>query len=164
MTPAEAASILSINPHTVRRWCAAHAPHLSPDANPGKDALRRLTGRDLEVLREVQRLRAQGVQTEAINKRLAALAFAEVDTPAQTAQENDAQRLATPAQTAQDALLLPMLTDAMDKRLDALQRHVDRLERNQRDRVIVFGIGVGVGLVAAILLLLAAYLLATIGG
>lgn len=110
----------------------------------------------------VATLRAQGLQESAINGRLATITFVEVDNPAQTVQENDAQRFATPAQTPQDALLLPMLADAMDKRMEALQRHVDRLERNQRDRAMLFVAGIAVGLVAAILLLLAAYLLATI--
>lgn len=159
MTPAEAAEALHVNPHTVRRWCAAHAANLSPSANQSP---RQLTGRDLEVLRMVATLRAQGLQESAINERLAHITFVEVDNSDDDAQQDALQRFATPPQTAQDGLLLPMAMDGMDKRIDALQRQIERQERNQRDRVLIFIAGACAGLVAAILLLLAAYLLVNI--
>lgn len=159
MTPADVAEILQVNPHTIRRWCVAHAAHLSHGATPGNAAPRRLTGRDLEVLRAVATLRAQGLKETAINERLAKITFVEVDNPAHDSQENPLQRFATPHQTAQDGLLLPVAIDALQKRLDAVDRHFERLERNQRDRVLIFIAGAAVGLVAAILLLLIVYML-----
>jgi DNA-binding transcriptional MerR regulator len=74
-TPHQVGQLLGVNSYTVRRWCADYPGHLSANANPEKGNPRRLTGQDVEVLREVQRMRAEGLQTPAINERLSEVIF-----------------------------------------------------------------------------------------
>jgi len=126
---------------TLRTWIDQYGEYLSKHAAPPAGQQRRVTDQDIAVLRLVADLRKQGKRRGDIVARLSETKPQAGEIIAPTVQENDAQRFATPAQTAQDALLLPMLTDAMDKRLDALQRHIERVERNQRDRALIFVAG-----------------------
>jgi DNA-binding transcriptional MerR regulator len=147
LTPAAVASILDVNVQTVRRWCAAHAAHLSDGASR---APRQLTGRDVEVLKHVASLRAQGLQTDAINEQLATLTFAEVEAPADPPTQ--------PPQQAQDAPQLPaMVVDLLRQEIAAVRLQTDQTARQQRDRVTMLLYGVLIGAVGAIALFWAAY-------
>src|SRR5262245_35688689 len=76
--PHEAATMIGVTVHSIRRWCGWHSAYLSPGASPGTNAPRRLTARDIEVLQAVRDLRAQGLATLAINERLQGMAFADI--------------------------------------------------------------------------------------
>ncbi len=133
LTPATAAQRLCVEVYTVRRWCDWHAAYLSPGASPGPGALRRLNGRDIEVLLQVRDLRAQGLHTETINEQLAGLTFAEIDT-------NESGEIGSELapQPSQEALQAP---SAILVALEAMQRQLDGYQRARRDNVIVFSFG-----------------------
>ena len=102
-------------------------PHLSQAANPGQDKPRRLTQRDIEVLRSVKALRDQGLQTEAINQQLAQLTFAVVET-----SFAEAPQLAP--ETHSTALAPNVAIDATTA-LQAITGRLDAIERTQREAV-----------------------------
>lgn len=142
LSPHQAAQRIGISVHTVRRWCKDHAPYLSPGASPDMGATRRLTGRDIEVLQEVARLRStEGLTTSQVNERLAGLVFSE-----ETAIE--------PAQAAQGGpggAIVPVVV------VEALARIEERLQRVEAQRqrldvaylvVMAFGMGLLIGLAA----------------
>jgi DNA-binding transcriptional MerR regulator len=149
VTPTAAARLLGVNPHTVRRWCAAHADHLSAGANPPANATRRLTGRDVEVLRAVAALRDQGLQESQVNARLADLTIAEVDEGSQeTAQEAPGTQ-ESDREVNYTALVRLSVLEAVygadrerweqerreyQQRIEELQREVGRLEGRQGKR------------------------------
>lgn len=181
-TPAEAANLITnprtnkpVNAHTLRRWCAAHAEYLSADANPGKNVQRRLTARDVEVLRAVADLRAQGENVETINAQLASMTFAVVvddddgdDVKVDTPDVNDASFDVQPAERPQEApLALLAAHNALQSRMDALERRLDNQAAEaraaQQDRMTLFSWGVVVGLAIAVLLFVAAYLFVQLG-
>jgi len=153
LTPHEAAAAVGVGVQSIRRWCEWHAAHLSPGANPGAGMPRRLVARDVEVLKEVKDLRYQGLQTEAINERLAGLTFPEVeniqiiDTPG--LNENNVLDAPSSLQDAQQAFLTPVrLLDDLEKRMDA---KFEALEQRTRPPWwwLVAGIGIGLGLALA---------------
>jgi hypothetical protein len=164
-SPAAAAKLISrppanepVNVHTLRRWCALHAAYLSPGANPNANqsgdapaASRWLTDRDIEVLRTVAQLRADGESTVAINDRLAGMTFAVVvheDNGADNSSNDNVDNLviaATLPQNAQDApesTFLPTVAlssiqsrqDATDARIGARERRLDAQGAEARSR------------------------------
>jgi len=80
LQPYQVAELLGVNVGTIRRWCGWHDSLLSESANPPPGGRRRLTAQDMEVLRAVQAARNEGLQTPAINARLAGKVFAVADT------------------------------------------------------------------------------------
>jgi hypothetical protein len=134
-TPHEAAQMIGTGAHNVRRWCEWHADHLSEGANPGQDKPRRLTARDVEVLKTVNDLRKQGLQTLTINEQLSTMTFAIVDT-------ESLQHPIMPSQAAQEgqggpptALQVVEAINAIESRVEA---RVKALEGRQRDNVLMF--------------------------
>lgn len=117
--PNEAAQLIGVSVHSIRRWCNEHSAALSAAASPQPGAPRQLDDRDLEVLRMVRDLRAQGMTTLAINDRLAETTFATVDSvelaPA-------AQKLPDSPETAL------MILDALERITSPLAARVDALE------------------------------------
>ena len=97
---------MGVGVQSIRRWCEWHSLHLSPGASPGPSVPRRLTKRDVEVLKEVKALRYQGLQTEAINDRLDTMVFPEVDNAADTVDSAALQPASPDAPTAPPATLL----------------------------------------------------------
>lgn len=147
-TPSEAAKLIDTGAHNVRRWAEWHAEHLSQAANPGQDKPRRLTQRDVEVLRSVKALRDQGLQTEAINQQLAQTTFAVVET-----SFTEAPQLAP--ETHSTALAQNVGIDATTA-LQALVGRLDAIERTQRDRFTWFLYGfLACGVLFGLMLLLA---------
>lgn len=154
ITPAAAGEILDVSGMTIRRWCAAHADHLSAGANPAAaNTPRLLTARDVEVLKHVKDLRSQGLTEVSINERLTGITFGEVDPPLQQAAETH--------QEPAVAFLAPALLDALTQRLDAAQAAA---ERAQRDKLWVFIVGFAVGIAAMAALLLIMLGLAALAG
>ena len=147
-TPHSTANMLEITPVTLRRWCAAHAEFLSPGANPPeRGEARRFTGRDIEVLKHIKSLRAQGKTEAKINEQLRTLTFPEIeiiDTPG--LNENNTLEGPPSLRDTQDAFLTPVrLLDDLEKRIEA---KFEALEQRTRPPWwwLVAGIGIGLGL------------------
>ena len=150
LTPAKAAELVGVEVYTIRRWCDWHAAHLSPGASPGAGALRRLTMRDIEVLRHVRDLRAQGLTTSTINEQLAGVTFPEIE-PGDQADNEQTALDALPASQeglGSPQLPIPVLNDH-ETRLDRLERSLVEVQGEARPRWWWFVAGVGVGLGAA---------------
>ena len=79
ITSGDAATEIGVGVHTIRRWCEWHAVHLSPGANPPPGAPRQIVWRDILVFKAIKEMRSQGLQTPAINERLASMTIATVE-------------------------------------------------------------------------------------
>ena len=146
ITASEAARRVGVEVYTLRRWCEWHSVHLSPGANPGEGQNRRLTLRDVEVLRHVRTLRDNGLQTKQINEQLQGIAFAVPDSPEATPEP--------PESITGD--LAPILGIDSQMAVRALVGRLDAIERSQRDRFTWFLFGfLACGVVFGLLLLLA---------
>lgn len=151
--------MLGITPVTLRRWCAAHASYLSPLANPPeRGTARRFTGKDIEVLKHVQSLRAHGLTEAKINEQLRTLTFAEIDNSEQNVDTEPTTDLPVQQETSHNALALRVALDDLEKRFDA---KFAALERNRRDAFVMFGAGF---LAAGVLFLLLIGLAVLYGG
>jgi len=137
--PHDAAVRVGITPASIRRWCEYHAAHLSDSARPLSGVQRRLTGKDIEVLRHVKSLRDQGLTVPIINEQLQGLSFAEidnqVDSDVYTVSPTDA-----PASPQQVQAMLAVL-----ETVNAVQRRLEAVEAvgkaNRRDSVQWFAFG-----------------------
>ena len=147
--------MLEITPVTLRRWCAAHAEFLSPGANPPeRGEARRFTGRDIEVLKHVKSLRAQGKTEAKINEQLRTLTFPEIEEPGDQA---DALTVPPASQEGQGAPQLPAVVhNDLQTKLDRLERSVVRIEAETRPNWWWFAVGLGAGLGLAVVFELAA--------
>jgi DNA-binding transcriptional MerR regulator len=158
-TPHEAAALVGVAVHNVRRWAEYHASHLSDGANPPTGQVKRFNGRDIEVLKHVKALRALGQSVPVINEQLKTITFAQIDNESDSALTVDTV-IATP--TAQEehhkAPALLMVVNDLEKRFDA---KFAALERNRRDGLIMFTAGF---LAAGILFLLLIGLAILYGG
>lgn len=151
----QAAQALGVGVHSIRRWCEYHSDHLSAGARPPTGQARRLTGRDIEVLRTVRDLRAQGMTTQAINERLVNMAFADVDTTAITPASQEGPETGLQVLQHLDSVLRPIAA-----RLDAQDKAIEEMKSRQRSVFTAFGAGV---LVASVFFLLIV-LLIRLGG
>ena len=139
-TPNEAAIMVGTAAHNVRRWTEYHGAHLSPLATPPPGQARRYNGRDIEVLKHVKALRAQGLTVPVINEQLAGLTFAEIDTSAGDSEE--LAPLASPGEIQSTQALVVVVQD--------LQRQIDGIQQARRfDAVGLVGLGIVIGLVFA---------------
>lgn len=147
-TPHSTANMLEITPVTLRRWCAAHAEFLSPGANPPeRGEARRFTGRDIEVLKHIKFLRAQGKTEAKINEQLRTLTFPEIE----PGDQADALTVppASPEGPGVAQWPVPVQND-LGLRLDRLERSLVEVQGEARPRWWWFVAGVGVGLGAAV--------------
>lgn len=153
LTPHEAAGQVGVGVQSIRRWCEWHSIHLSSGASPGPGIPRRLNARDIEVLRQVKDLRYQGLQTEAINDRLADLTFPEIDTEAITTLDSEELAPVAAQEGLQQAQGIIVTLEAMQRQLDGLQaERANRRAGWERDALIfVIGLGVGVLLLVGVL-------------
>lgn len=140
--------MLEITPVTLRRWCAAHAEFLSSGANPPeRGEARRFTGRDIEVLKHVKSLRAQGKTEAKINEQLRTLTFPEIE----PGDQADALTVPPASPEGPGAPQLPaVVLNDLQIKLDRLERSVVQIEGAARPRWWWFVAGVGVGLGAAV--------------
>jgi len=140
--------MLEITPVTLRRWCAAHAEFLSPGANPpGRGEARRFTGRDIEVLKHIKSLRAQGKTEAKINEQLRTLTFPEIVPDDQADNEQTALDTLPASQEGPGAAQLPVR--ALDDLTPILGR-LERLEQGARPNWWWFAVGLGAGLGLAV--------------
>ena len=159
-TPHEAATAVGVGVQSIRRWCEWHAIHLSDSASPGPGIPRRLTRRDVEVLKAVKDLRYQGLQTEAINDRLYSMVFPEIDS-----QVDSAVTIPITPTPDTNALDAQHSTPALTVALFDLERRIDaKLEAIQRSREPSYFVGVGIGFIAALLFMVAIIMLASLYG
>jgi DNA-binding transcriptional MerR regulator len=161
--PHEAAILTGVSVHSIRRWCEYHAAYLSPRANPESGVQRRLTPRDVEVMKHVKSLRDDGLSVNLINEQLAGLTFAEIDSDPST----DSRAIALP--TAQEA---PQSTPGALVTVDTIvdiQRQIATLQQSvnevkQAPRRLEWFSGFGFGFVAALLFVLVILGLAVLYG
>ena len=144
LTPAKAAELVGVEVYTIRRWCDWHAAHLSPGASPGAGALRRLTMRDIEVLKTVRDLRAQGLTTATINEQLAGVTFPEIEPGDQADNEQTALDAPPASQEGLGAAQLPApVQNDLVLRLDRLERSLVEVQGEARPRWWWFAVGLG---------------------
>jgi len=160
LTPHEAAGLVGVGVQSIRRWCEWHAIHLSSGASPGAGIPRRLTGRDIEVLKQVKDLRYQGLQTDAINDRLAQLAFPEIDTDSNITIDTAIAPHNAPDGLQQAPGMVAMIetVNAVQRRLEALERSASEAKQGQRDNIIMFGFGFIAAALMFLLLIVLAWL------
>jgi hypothetical protein len=167
-TPSEVAQLIGEKTYNIRRWCEYHAELLEGGANPGRDQARRLTRRDIEVMREIKKLRDANTPTSIINEKLRTLTFAVVDSDLDSnvdstdmvSVDTPSQDLTpTPPQTVQEALQLPapVLEVYVDlaKRVQALEAAQREARHSRYDGMTMFVAGV---LAAAIFFMLILFL------
>lgn len=152
--PAAAANAVDITPTSIRRWSEYHRLYLSAGANPPAGENRRYTWQDVETLRKIKEMRDNGLGTEAINLALAEV-IRNVDTEVSTEVSTE---LAVEAhQTAPDSQgLAPnaiVALSAMQTQIEALQRSSDEAKRIQQHSILIFVVGVGVGVLLVVGLL-----------
>jgi DNA-binding transcriptional MerR regulator len=154
---------LDVTPNTIRNWSKLYAAWLSPEAaQTDAQTARKYNLRDLEVLRAVAAMRAEGKIHTEIVEALNGMAFPDIvdDQP----QPEAAQLPPQAPQQAQDAPQLPALVvDMLRDEIRAVRLQTDQTQRQQRDRMTMFLYGLMAGLLAGVLLFWLAYLLATIG-
>ncbi len=157
-----ASKMLGIPVHTIRRWCTWHSDLLSTSATP-EQGNRRLTPHDLDVLRDVARLRAMGMQTNEINERLhnkpvmVVAGESQRDSTERTtnAQESPGTALAI----AQVQTVIQPVFDAMAARLSMVEQQQRDIAEQQRDSRRSFMLGVLVGVLAVGVVIIALALL-----
>ena len=127
-TPHNTADMLGITPVTLRRWCDYHKEYLSAGVNPPAGQARRFTGKDIEVLKHVKQLRAQGLTVARINEQLATLTFAEIETEANTGADS----IESPADTrqGQGTAIVPKVDAEF---ITSIERRVGLLERSAQE-------------------------------
>ena len=155
-----ASKMLGIPVHTIRRWCTWHSDLLSTSATP-EQGNRRLTPHDLDVLREVARLRAMGMQTNEINERLHTSPVVVVDGES---QRNDTERTPNAQEGPGTAIALQQVQTVMQPVFDAMTQRLAAVEQQQRDiaeqqrdsrRSFMLGVLVGVLAVGVVIIALA---------
>ena len=82
--PSRAAKQIGTPASTLRHWSKVYAEFLSPGANPGRNEERAFTVADIELLRAVVQLRANGLQPVEIVERLRQDPSAALQTPLAT--------------------------------------------------------------------------------
>jgi len=130
------AALLGVNVGTIRRWTTAHSAHLSHSATPASGGRRKLTPRDLEVLRAVAAMRDEGLATDAINERLAGMAFA---VPISTEQPHETTE--TPQALALRDLPIQTYMEPLTARIAAIERSHEASQRAQRHWLYGFALG-----------------------
>jgi len=158
LTPHEAAQAVGVGVQSIRRWCEWHAAHLNPMASPGPGLARRLTPRDVEVLKAVKAYRYQGLQTDVINEQLQGLSFAEIDNQVDS-ETNTVAPMELPASPQQAQAMLAVLetVNAVQRRLETVEAAGKVSQQNRRDAIYLIAIGIVIGLLFAVGMILLAW-------
>lgn len=162
-TPNQAAKACNVSVNTIRNWCKDYAAHLSAGAQPGGSGARLLTDRDLEVLRYIAQLRAENMTHEQVNQRLAETKIGETETLIQLPPTPEETLQAPPisVQSPSDAIqayqaALTVMA-RMEERYTSLQNQIDTLDKRQAARINSIVMGVILGLLIAVVAILAIY-------
>lgn len=154
-SPSRAARQTGVPMSTLRVWAKQYAEFFSPDANPRPGTERRFTVADLEVLKAISQLRANGLDATEIAERLRQGNVTPAESiVAPVLARNDVER---PTEAPTALALASTLADTVDRRLgtvDTRLQTVDtRLQQLESQRrlvmVALLGVGVGAGIVAA---------------
>lgn len=126
--PSDAAKMLGVSTNTIRNWCDTFSAHLSEEATPPPGAMRRLTERDIEVLRAIAAMREESLQLDEINERLFGMAFPEIS------PENAEPSALVPSEPSYSAIQstnLAAFTEALQN-VSNQQQRIDELDRRLR--------------------------------
>jgi DNA-binding transcriptional MerR regulator len=161
----QAAIKLQVSPNTLRNWSDQYSTYLGESARPGYQPERQFTDKDLTVLTYIKQLRAEGMKEDSIKLRLAETKFTAIEI-----LQTDINRLQqdTTFTTIQNAPDAPESSPASIVVLDAIatmQSDIAALKassqvqlHNQRDGVVMFGMGF-IACAVFVLLLLALFAL-----
>ncbi len=136
--PHDIAGMLGVSAMTVRGWADYHKAHLSEVANPTPGKPRAFTWADVEKFRQIKAWRDSGLSVEAINNTLSGnipKAITTVTTP----DNSTALQTATDAPESTPASIV--MLDAMRSDIEALRAAVAESRHNQRDGVVMLGVG-----------------------
>lgn len=162
-TPNQAAKACNVSVNTIRNWCKDYAGHLSAGAQPGGAGARLLTSRDLEVLRYIAQLRAENMTHEQVNQRLAETKIGETETLVQPTPDlrETLQDPPMPVQSPSDALQAYQaaltIMARVEERHASLQSQIDNLDKRQAARINYVLLGILIGLLIAVVAILAIY-------
>lgn len=138
-TPARAAKQIGIPGSTLRHWSKVYAEFLSDVSNPPSGTQRAFTGQDVETLRAVAQLRANGIGQDEIIARLR-------ENPT-TGQQKPLERatIAPGVVSGENTQLAPLesilarsmgkVDDVADK-LESVDRRLERVE-SQRSMILI---------------------------
>jgi DNA-binding transcriptional MerR regulator len=138
--------------NTVRNWCKDYGQFLSDDATV-TTGQRSFTGRDLEVFKYIALLRSEGMQKGAIVQRLGETTFADIDSGANSIEANPSpgdhsSTVDATLQAHRNELMAPdgapaliVVVDDLQKRMALLEASTKEDRHNQRDGVMMFGLG-----------------------
>lgn len=137
---------------TVRRWCKAFASYLSDACNGNP---RQIGARDLQVLTEIGRLRAQNIGLADIVIALDEMTFPEVvGAPAVEVSQPVSRATAAPVMQVVDVAAIGPLVEQLverDQQLQELTRRIQQLEGRRWMMVAgVIGFGLGVGVMGVV--------------
>ena len=139
-TPARAAKQIGIPGSTLRHWSRVYAEFLSDVSNPEPGTQRAFTGQDVETLRAVAQLRANGVGQDEIIARLRE----NPTTGQQKPLESPTTGLDAPSRANMYPLPLESLlnasvgkVDAINDKLEAVDRRLERIESRRNTWLLV---------------------------
>jgi DNA-binding transcriptional MerR regulator len=152
-SPSRASKQTGVPMSTLRIWARQYSQFFSPDANPQPGSERRFTVQDVEVLKAISQLRANGLDATEIAERLRQ---GNIEPPERPTMPVSVQSDAIAPQNAIQTFLAHAGTklDDVAGKVDDVDRRVERLESQQRHFwmlviVALLGVGVGAVLVAA---------------
>jgi DNA-binding transcriptional MerR regulator len=137
--PARASKQVGVPGSTLRHWSKVYREFLSPESNPEPGTERRFTPSDVEILRAVAQLRANGFEPGEIIARLR-------DNPAIGQQGTlESPTIAASTVSGENTQLAPLQSivavsvgkvDAMSDKLESVDRRLERVE-GSRNLVLV---------------------------
>ena len=160
-TPARAAKQVGIPGSTLRHWSKVYREFLSDVSNPEPGTQRAFTGQDVETLRAIAQLRANGIGQDEIIARLRENPTTGQQLPLESPTS------APGAGAGENIQLVPLQSiiagsvgkvDAMADKLESVDRRLERLE-GKRTLILValVAFAVGVLLVVAVVWLILIY-------
>lgn len=163
MTPADVARTLGVSVGTVRNWSATFGEFVSASAR-GEHGNRAYSPRDVEVLRYVHQLRAEGMAVRDIAQRLRETSIGDTETLVTPALAADTQEPTERARTSLEpsaAPTAPAVRDAALVLYNSLQQRLDALESTQQatSRAFMLGAVAGAVTVAAVVALVSVLVL-----
>lgn len=147
-TPARAAKQIGIPGSTLRHWSKVYAEFLSEFSNPEPGTQRAFTGNDIETLKAVAQLRANGIGQDEIIARLRE----NPTTPPQKPLESPVSRsvVQNDLDPSHDAIQRFLQASDVRDKLTDIDRRLERVE-STRNLFIAFAAGAVVVAVIAVL-------------